>query len=160
MPTVDAMSVRLFFALPEASDDEIVVPINQSCCSPVDVNEALDGHLSAWHRRDINVTLGNASFMGYALAVVYLIACFLLALVVAVITEDANYWLLANLGWFTFFVGILVRYFNFSDWAKRYSKERMPVRLVQGAGRYQEALAFRPLSAQAPRAVGDPTEEP
>ncbi|CAE7378307.1 unnamed protein product [Symbiodinium microadriaticum] len=154
------MSVRLFFALPEASDDEIVVPINQSCCSPGDVNEALEGHLSAWHRRDINVTLGNSSFMGYALAVVYLIACFLLALVVAVITEDANYWLLANLGWFTFFVGILVRYFNFSDWAKRYSKERMPVRLVQGAGRYQEALAFRPLSAQAPRAVGDPNEEP
>ena len=86
-----------------------MVPIRQSCCNPVDVQD-LEGHFSEWERRNIRVTLGNASFMVYGLSVVYLFACFCLALVMAINLEDANYWHLANLAWGVFLFAILIRW--------------------------------------------------
>ena len=62
------------------------------------------------NQTQIKVTLGNASFMVYGLSVVYLFACFCLALVMAVNMENANYWYLANLAWGVFFFAILIRW--------------------------------------------------
>ena len=67
-----------------------------------------------------------------------------LAAGLAIGTGDSNYWQLCNGCWGGYGVNALGRSLYFYRWAGRFSKSKMPVRLVKGEGAGGQSLAFRP----------------